>query len=223
MKTLFCAGAALCLLAAGQAAAQEPWYAAKSDGDWLVRLRGIAVVPDESLTLDQIAGADADVDTAYMPELDISYFFTPNLALELILATTPHDVEGRGSLNGANLGDVWLLPPTLTAQYHVTQLGAWTGNPALGKIKPYFGAGINYTIFYNTGSGQFDSIDYDDSFGWALQAGVDIELQEGLYLNFDVKKLWLSTDVTVTSGATRLTGEVDLDPWIFGVGLGYRF
>ncbi|PIP97971.1 MAG: hypothetical protein COW75_02730 [Rhodobacterales bacterium CG18_big_fil_WC_8_21_14_2_50_71_9] len=223
MKTLFCAGAALCLLAAGQAAAQEPWYAAKSDGDWLVRLRGIAVVPDESLTLDQIAGADADVDTAYMPELDISYFFTPNLALELILATTPHDVAGRGSLNGANLGDVWLLPPTLTAQYHVTQLGAWTGNPALGKIKPYFGAGINYTIFYNTDSGQFDKIDYDDTFGWALQAGVDIALQEGLYLNFDVKKLWLETDVTVTSGATRLTGEVTLDPWIFGVGVGYRF
>ncbi len=223
MKKMVCAGAALCLLAAGQAAAQEPWYAAKSDGDWLVRLRGIAVAPDESLTLDQVAGADADVDTAYVPELDISYFFTPNLALELILATTPHDVAGRGAIDGADLGDVWLLPPTLTAQYHVTQLGDWTGNPGLGKIKPYFGAGINYTIFYNTGSGQFDSIDYDDSFGWALQAGVDIELQEGLYLNFDVKKLWLSTDVTVTSGATRLTGEVDLDPWIFGVGLGYRF
>lgn len=223
MKRMGCAGAALCLLAAGQAAAQEPWYAAKPDGDWLVRLRGIAVVPDESLTLDQVAGADAKVDTAFMPELDISYFFTPNLALELILATTPHDVDGRGAINGANLGDVWLLPPTLTAQYHVTQLGDWTGNSALSKVKPYFGAGINYTIFYGVDDGQFDKIDYDDTFGWALQAGVDIELQPGLYLNFDVKKLWLSTDVTVTSGPTRLTGEVDLDPWIFGVGVGYRF
>lgn len=223
MKRMVCAGAALCLLAAGQAAAQEPWYAAKSDGDWLVRLRGIAVAPDESLTLDQVAGADAKVDTAFMPELDISYFFTPNLALELILATTQHDVAGRGAIDGADLGDVWLLPPTLTAQYHVTQLGDWTGAASLSKVKPYFGAGINYTIFYGVDDGQFDKIDYDDSFGWALQAGVDIELQEGLYLNFDVKKLWLSTDVTVTSGATRLTGEVDLDPWIFGVGIGYRF
>jgi outer membrane protein len=212
-KSLALGAAAFCLLTALPVLADErPWYTAKSDGDWLVRLRGIAVVPDESLSADGIPGANAEVDDAYVPELDITYFFTPNIALELILATTPHDVSGRGALSGADIGDVWLLPPTLTLQYHVTQFGAF---------KPYVGAGVNYTIFYNADAGQFDSIDYDDAFGFALQAGFDYEVAEGWYFNVDVKKLWLETEWKINGGAIR--GDVTLDPWIFGVGIGYRF
>lgn len=236
MKRIVCAGAALCLLAAGQAAAQEPWYAAKSDGDWLVRLRGIAVAPDESLTLDQVAGADAKVDTAYVPELDISYFFTPNLALELILATTPHDVAGRGAIDGADLGDVWLLPPTLTAQYHVTQLGDWTGNPSLGKVKQYFGAGVNYTIFYSedaspalVGAIGPTTVDLDDSVGFAVQAGVDIDINERFFFNADIKYVDMDTTATLFTPGVGLTPDVintvdvDLNPIIAGVGFGMRF
>jgi outer membrane protein len=224
--------AALCLLASLPAAAQDaaPWYAAKSDGDWLVRLRGIAVLPDENLDADSGAlggsAADADIDDAYVPELDFTYFFTPNLAVELILATTPHDVKGAGTLNNLDLGEVWLLPPTLTAQYHVTQLGDWTGVEGLSKLKPYFGAGVNYTIFYNTDAGQFNDIEYDNAFGFALQAGLDYEVATGVFLNLDVKKIFLETEWELdasNAGLGTQTGDVTLDPWIIGVGVGYRF
>lgn len=217
--------AALCLFAGLPAVAQDaaPWYAAKSDGDWLVRVRAVAVIPDEDLSLDQVAGADIDISDTVIPELDITYFFTPNIAAELILGTTPHDLRGRGSIDGANLGDVWLLPPTLTLQYHVTQLGDWTGVEGLSKLKPYFGAGVNYTIFYGGDDGQFEDVDLDNSFGWALQAGMDYEVSEGVFLNVDVKKVFLESDVTVDTGAGDLTGTATIDPWLIGVGVGYRF
>jgi outer membrane protein len=194
----------------------------------MVRLRGIAVLPDEELTADSVPGANAEVDDAYVPELDFTYFLTPNLAVELILATTPHDVKGTGAapIDGADLGEVWLLPPTLTAQYHVTQLGEWTGVEGLGKLKPYVGAGINYTIFYNTDGGDFNSIDYDNAFGFALQAGFDYEVATGWYLNLDVKKIFLETEWELDASNAGLgvqTGDVALDPWIVGVGVGYRF
>lgn len=194
-------------LALGFAALSAPAYAEDMgdaySGDWLIRLRGIAVVPNEDDT--NFAGG-IGIDNSVVPELDITYFFTENFAAELILGTTPHDVD----LNGADLGSVWLLPPTLTFQYHFT---------GIEGFKPYIGAGVNYTIFY----GEDDAaaaVRYEDSFGLALQAGVDIEIGDGWYLNADVKRLWLDTDITV-NGVDA--GSVDIDPWIFGAGVGVRF
>lgn len=206
IRTILCAAAfAAPLLTAVEASAGDP------DGKFMVRARGILVEPDEGASLN-VPGADVDIDTAIMPELDLTYFFTPNIAAELILATTPHEIDGKGAIAGADVGDVWLLPPTLTLQYHA---------PLGNGFKPYVGAGVNYTIFYNEDAGQFNDIDYDDSFGFALQAGVDYEFGNGWLVNADVKKLWLSTDVSINNGA--VTGEVDIDPWIFGLGVGYRF
>lgn len=173
----------------------------------------IAVTPAEDSTVSVIGG-EAAVDNAYVPELDITYFFTDHIAAELILATAKHDVEARGSSLGpvVDLGDVWLLPPTLTAQYHFMPEG---------KIRPYVGAGINYTFFYNEDPGAVSTIDYDNGFGYALQVGTDVAIDDHWAVNFDVKKLWLNTDVTVAGGP--VVADVDLDPWIFGVGVGYRF
>ncbi len=192
----------------------------------MVRLRGIAVVPDEDGSNITAGGApivaDITIDNSIVPELDLTYFFTPNLAAELILAVTPHDVGGTGVLQGA-LGDVWLLPPILLAQYHF--------NPG-SKIKPYVGAGLNYTIFFNQDdSGAFlpnagltvSSIDLKNSFGWALQAGADIHLRDNMYLNIDVKKLWLDTTATVrTTAGTTVRADVDINPWIIGIGVGWK-
>ena len=115
----------------------------KSAGDWLIRGRAIAVMPEESSTISVIGG-EAKVDEAYMPELDISYFFSDNFATELILSTTNHSAQAVGTALGTvDVGDVWLLPPTLTAQYHFA--------PKTG-ISPYVGAGINMTLFYDSGS-----------------------------------------------------------------------
>lgn len=180
---------------------------------WMFRVRGLGVIPDDDADLS-LPGADVSISTAIIPEFDISYFFTENFAVELILAVSPHDVSGRGVINGVDMGDVNLLPPTLTAQYH---------HYISPTLKPYVGAGINYTWFFDEDPGALNSISYDDSFGWVLQAGVDYFITDHLGLNLDVKKVFLSTDVTATTGGTTITGEVDIDPWIVGAGVSLRF
>ncbi len=188
---------------------------------WMIRARGIGVIPDEdsnNWVVDGTPDADAalSIDDAIVPELDISYFFTKNIALELILAVTPHTIDGKGSISGnGEIGDVWLLPPTLTLQYHVD----------MGAFKPYLGAGVNYTVFFGEDAGpNYSNLDLDNNFGWALQAGFDYHLQDNWFFNVDVKKLWLDTDTSVNlDGTGKVTADVDIDPWIVGVGLGYKF
>lgn len=183
-------------------------------GDFLVRARGIAVVPDVSSSVDTIGGK-ADINNDYVPELDFSYFVTDNVAFELIAATTRHSVKDKGSAIGdVDLGKVSLLPPTLTAQWHFLPHQT---------INPYLGAGINYTVFYDEKPGAANHISYDNTFGWALQAGVDVNVGGGWFINADVKKLFINTDVTVQAGAATIKADVDIDPWIVGLGVGYRF
>lgn len=128
--------------------------ATAQDNPWMLRARAIAVLPDESAALSAggagLAG-DADIGEQYVPEFDITYFFTDNIAAELILAVTPHDVSAvnvtvPGALTNAtvDLGDVWLLPPTLTLQYHFRNAR---------KFKPYVGAGVTATFFFNGDEG----------------------------------------------------------------------
>ena len=182
--------------------------AADGESPWLVRVRAIAVTPDESASVSPIGGS-VNIDDQYVPELDISYFFTDNIAAELVLATANHDVSS--SVVGS-LGDVALLPPTLLLQYHFTPDRTFS---------PYVGAGVNYTFFYDEHGAAGLPIDYDDSFGWALQAGADFKINKEWSINVDVKKLFLSTDVSIAGGA--VTADVDIDPWIIGLGVGYRF
>ena len=185
------------------------------DNPWMVRGRVLAVLPDEGADLSvgnaALAGG-VDIGDQYVPELDITYFFTKNIAAELILAVTPHDVDAvnvtvPGALDNAtvDLGDVWLLPPTLTLQYHFD-----TGT----QFKPYVGAGVNATFFFDEDQGSVaDGIDYDPSFGGALQVGVDYDLDGqpgGWLLNADIKKVWINTDVTVDF-SSALGATVDAD------------
>ena len=204
------------VFSASPALAQD--FKPKEAGDFLIRLRGIGVLPDEdsdfNVNGNDIAG-EARVGDDYMPELDISYFIRDDLALELILATTRHDVEAVDTpLGDAELGEVQLLPPTLTLQYHFL---------SQERVSPYLGAGVNYTIFFDEEDGDATSIDYEDSFGFALQAGVDYAISGNWSLNFDVKKIFLDTDVNTTVGATDIDADVDIDPWIISIGVGYRF
>ena len=209
MKKLLLAAAgvaALTGLAAPTALAEQ--------GDWQFRVRAITVQPDEGANIEAIGG-DVDIETSVVPEFDISYFFTDNIAAELILGVTPHDVMAVDTAVGdLDLGDVTLLPPTLTLQYHF--------NPA-GQVRPYVGAGVNYTTFFNedlpSGSA-LSSIDYDDSFGLAAQAGLDYALENGWLVNLDVKYVDINTDVLI-DGA--IAADVDIDPVIFGIGLGRQF
>ncbi|MBV1934377.1 MAG: outer membrane beta-barrel protein [Parvibaculaceae bacterium] len=179
------------------------------DSPWLIRARVVTVVPDESASVTGLGGS-VDIDTSVIPEIDITYFFAENWAAELVLGTSNHEVTATPS--NIDLGDVWLLPPTLTLQYHFTPKA---------QFRPYIGAGVNYTIFYGADKGGVASIEYDNAFGFALQGGMDYDLGNNWVFNVDVKKIWLSTDVSINGGA--ITADVDIDPWFFGTGIGYRF
>lgn len=220
LKNALTVAAVAGLIAAGftPAIAQaEEAFTGKSAGDFMIRARGLLVAPSEDASISPIGG-DTDIDESFVPEVDFSYFITDNIALELIAAVTPHDVTATGtSVGNVDLGDVWLLPPTLTVQYHPLPKD---------KLSPYFGAGINYTHFFSDdipGGGPVTGIDYDDSFGFALQAGVDYFVSDNLFVNFDVKKVFINTDVTIDTTLGRVNADVDIDPWIVGVGVGYKF
>jgi len=213
MKTVRTALACGVLAAAFMAADMGAAYA-KDAGDLRVRLRGIAFLTETDGTTDALGG-DARTSNDYVPELDFTYFFTKNIAAELILATTKHGVYVDNSTAGdLHLGTVWALPPVLTAQYHFNPDGKWS---------PYVGAGINYTIMYNASTGaSVNNVKYSDEFGWALQAGLDYEIDDKWSLNFDVKRVFVDTDITANDGAVNAKGTA-LDPWVVGIGFGYTF
>jgi len=183
---------------------------AQDQSPWLIRARVVDVEPANKS--DPIGGAGASdrlsVSSKTIPELDITYFFTSNIATELIL-TYPqkHNV----SLDGNNIGSFKELPPTLTVQYHFNPTGTW---------RPYVGAGINYTnissVSILNGAGSLEH----SSVGGALQAGIDFAVDKNWSINLDVKKVQIRSDVSISG--TKVS-NVQVDPLLVGFGVGYRF
>ncbi|TNE58527.1 MAG: OmpW family protein [Alphaproteobacteria bacterium] len=186
----------------------------KSAGDFLIRGRLLAIQGDLSSTIAPIGG-EAEISDEVVPEVDFSYFFTDHIAAELIIGATRHDVAAKNTLFGdVDLGTVWLVPPTVTLQYHFAPKAT---------VSPYVGAGINYTSFHKADlpAGLVTDVDYGSSTDLALQAGVDIKCQGPWYFNVDLKKVYINTDVKLNGGT--ITADVDLDPWVFGMGVGRLF
>ena len=171
-------------------------------GDYLVRGRVISVQPASSSS--PVAGVSAANQTTL--EVDVTRFLTDNIALELIAATTKHDVL----LNGAKLGTVGVLPPTLTVQYHFMPDAT---------IRPYAGAGLNYTRFYGVNLAPGMDVS-KNSVGAALQAGVDFQVNKDFFINVDVKKIFMKTDVS-SNGAYLTT--LTINPVVIGLGVGMKF
>jgi outer membrane protein len=193
----------LATLAAGHAAAAEA-------SPWLVRVRALHLDPADKS--DPVGGTGAanrlTLDSKTFPELDISYFFTPNVAAELVL-TYPqkHDVL----LDGKSIGTMKHLPPTLLAQYHFLP-GA--------QFRPYVGAGLNYTTLSKVHLLNGNAGLEHKSFGLAVQAGADFALDKNWSLNLDVKKVQIRSDV---NSAGAIISKVKVDPLLVSVGVGYRF
>ncbi len=202
-------------------------------GDWLVRLRGIMVHPDDSSGLVStggvpLAGTGVDVDSQAVPEVDVTYMFHRNWGVEVIAGVTNHDVSFEtgapvaGLTHGFDLFDSWVLPPTVTLQYHFLPEN---------NIRPYVGLGVNYTLFFeNDASDELEAlvgpvdVDMDSSWGWAAQAGVDVDLKDNWFVNLDVKYIDIDTTATLlTAPLGRLSVDVEVDPIVFGAGIGYRF
>jgi outer membrane protein len=188
---------------------------AAAAGPWQVRVRGLGVITNDSGSVDGMDGSDLSYGDSVIPELDISYYLTDNIAAELILGTTYANIYGEGSLAGlGKVGKTWVLPPTLTLQYHFTDFGAF---------KPYVGAGVNYTMFYSQKGDAVSDLDVKNTFGTALQVGADYMVNEHWGVNFDVKKLFLKADFDATVGGAAVSGKAKLDPWLIGAGITYRF
>ncbi|WP_447773538.1 OmpW/AlkL family protein [Variovorax boronicumulans] len=209
-----CIAALLGTMAALPAAAQE------TQGNWLVRARAVYLKPanHSAPVADLSIPADAiTINSKTIPELDVTYFFTPNIAAELVL-TVPQKqtvTMQQSALGGpVDIGTFKHLPPSLMLQYHFMPTA---------KIRPYVGAGLNYTRLSSVNL-QVPTVGrlqlQNESFGFAMGAGVDIEVAKNTYLNLDVKKLRIRSAVNM-NGVQLST--VKVDPWLFGVGVGYRF
>jgi len=213
----------LCL--AAPAAAQSP-SGGLSAGDKLVRLRAIIVAPQggSSGISPTFPGEEVKVTDSIAPEIDVTYMATDHLGFELIAATTKHKAKGKTGTTGSigTLASTWALPPTLTAQWHF--------NPK-GSVRPYVGAGINYTIFYSekaskgleTAVGD-TRVTMSDSFGPAVQAGVDLDIGREVFLNLDVKWIDMDTKAKLATAAIGTQAvKVHIDPIVAGIGIGMKF
>lgn len=209
MSTHILKRTAMVIVMAGSTLLPLAAQAQATDAPWLVRLRAVDL---QSANKDS-TGLDLTINDKVIPVVDISYFLTPQIAVELVL-TYPQKQTIR--TNGTDIGSLKHLPPTLTAQYHFTSFGAF---------KSYVGAGLNYT--------RFSSVRFDpavqtarqpslskNSVGLAVQVGFDYEFIKNTYFNVDAKKVQIRTDV---SSAGTEVGTFEVDPWLIGVGIGRRF
>jgi outer membrane protein len=210
--------APLVAVRAADLSAEVPSLAATTPGflsNVMIRGRLIGVFPDSSAHLS-VPGS-AHVGKSIVPEVDVSYFFTPNFAVETICCVTHHKVDGRGALAGVKIGDSWVIPWTLMGQYHFTNFG---------RFKPYVGVGVNYSMFFSDDANgpTIRRFKVRDSVGVAGQIGFDYMIDDHWAINVDLKKIYMRPKVKVTTGdGGTITGRAKIDPWIAGVGVAYRF
>lgn len=195
------------------------------EGDFLFRFGVASVMPnDDSGEVKPIDGTGVSVDDATSAGFTFTYMVRDNIGIELLAALPfEHDIEGdKGAIDGVDIGSVKQLPPTLVAQYYFR---------ADTDVRPYVGAGVNYTVFFDEDAdseleavvGDTD-IDLDDSFGPAVMAGIDVDLTDDWYLNASIWYIDIDTDATLkTENAGKLEVDVDIDPWVAMIGVGTRF
>lgn len=191
------------------------WQVARK-GDWIVtgRITDVSSGADDSIftSAGVDTGLNVDVGNSVMPTLGFTYFLTDNVSVEAILGTTQHEIRAQGGATDVAVHETWVLPPVVTLQYRPMPEA---------RVSPYVGAGINYMLFYSGEDKNGFTVDLEDGFGYALQAGADVALTGPWTLNVDVKKVWFDTEATVNGGA--LTSDVALDPWVVSVGFGRKF
>lgn len=206
LKSLVAAMTAVASLAPIAAQAQST-----SENPWMIRVRAVDLLWQNGQT-GAAQSLNVKAQNQWIPEFDVSYFFTKNIAAELVL-TWPQQVNI--SSNSTNIGKISALPPSLLAQYHFTDLGAF---------KPYIGAGVNYTIFGNRQNFPgYPGIQVEpSSFGVVGQIGADYMLDKNWGLNVDVKYATIATNIQAVAGGANL-GKLTLNPWMPAVGVTYKF
>lgn len=196
-------------------------------GDIIVRAGVAAVDPQDSSGFVQVGGAatplKASVDSNVQLGITGTYMLTDNLGIGLLAATPfKHTVSVKGApgLDG-KLADIKHLPPTLTLQYYpMANSSVW---------QPYVGVGLNYTTFFSESLTSereqqgFSSLSLDDSWGLALEAGVDYQLTDKVIVNASVWRADIDTEASFRLGGTPGKVKVDIDPWVYMLAVGYKF
>ncbi|MFZ5844245.1 MAG: OmpW/AlkL family protein [Pseudomonadota bacterium] len=181
------------------------------ESPWLVRVRALNLDMDSQSSAEVLPADAISVNDKLIPDINISYFFSPSWAAELVL-TIPqqHDVKVDGV---GKIGTFKHLPPTFTLAYHFN---------AGGDFRPYVGAGVNYTLFMDEDMavGAAEVTLENDSVGAAYRVGFDWAINQDWLLNVDVKKIMIGTDVYLDG--TKISA-LDVDPLAIGVGLGWHF
>lgn len=207
--------------------------AAYESGDWVVRAGYAAVDPrDDSSALRvdgaALAGTGVGVDSAGALGITVSYLITPHWGVELLAATPfKHDISARGLgalgvQDGTRIGSTRQLPPTVSAQYYFADAAsAW---------QPYVGLGANYTVFFSeklSGAAEdrlgADNLSLSSSWGLAAEAGIDWRPDPHWLVNATVWHIDIDTDASLDTALGRVKTGVDIDPWVYMVGVGYRF
>lgn len=222
MKALLAGGIAALALFASPAAAQD------TDGRLQIKVLGTGVIPDGKITSvnTDIVGLPADTQTEandnFVPTIAIEYFFADNFSIETICCVTQHDVDAISGLPGAELvSNARLIPATLTAKYHFDLEG----------FKPYVGAGPTYFLWIEDKPGAatlplgVTDTDLSDEFGFVLQAGFDVPINDnGFGLAVDAKRYFVDTTARWYAGdVLAIETEHKLDPWVLSAGVSYRF
>lgn len=177
-------------------------------GDWLLRVGAGNVDPKSSNS------SVVSVDSGASLVFNGTYFFSPNVALE-VLAAAPFSHDVKLLADGTKVGETKHLPPTVSLQYHFNTNGAF---------HPYVGAGLNYTLFFSeetTGALAGTSLELDPSFGLAAQIGADFDISDKMFLNFDVRYIDIKTEASVS--VVDLNFDVDIDPMVYSLTLGWKF
>ena len=171
-----------------------------------IGLRALYVYPTESFD-NKLKSADLSLSNNFTPCADLEYFFTNKISTEIIAGVTKHSIKSHGK----EIGSTYLLPPSITLKYH-----------PFGDVKfsPYLGAGIEMTFPFNDKLSSGDAIKIHSSVGYALQTGIDIKVDNHLYLNLDYKYLNADTRFRIAGGAWN---KLEMNPHVLGVGVGYRF
>lgn len=216
MKALTTLAVVLAAATTGQAHADQ----------WLVRAGATNVAPNSSSSFIAIDGtatdSKVDVDSNTQLGLTATYMLNPRFGVELLAATPfSHKVTAKGgALNGAQVGETSHLPPTVSAVYYFTDSG----------FRPYVGLGLNYTTFFDESVAADlegllgpSEMKLSDSWGWAAQIGADLDLNEKWQLNASVRYIDIRTDAEISNGTNRVTTEVDIDPYVYSLMVGYRF
>jgi len=183
-------------------------------GDIMVHVSVLGVIPMNYSSGSTLPGFKVHASASVSPEIDGAYFLTPNLAVELIAATTRHNVWVSNGTVKVKAGTTWVLPPTLTAQWHF---------PQIGPVRPYAGVGVTVAFFYSPSRSNDVTKEggYSTAIGPTLDAGFDVPITGNWTANIDVKQMFLVTGTHVDNHAVG--AHTDLDPLAVGVGVGYKF